>query len=48
MKDVIRASQIFTAMADEEVRSRVYRGVDFTFTNTAGQSVGRNVGVEKR
>ena len=33
----------FTAMADEEARSRVYGGVDFAFNNTAGQSIGRNV-----
>ena len=34
----------FTAMADEEERSRVYGGIHFTFDQTAGQSVGRNVG----
>lgn len=33
----------FTAMADEQTRSRVYGGVDFTFDNIAGQSIGRNV-----
>jgi len=30
-------------MAKEE-RSRVYSGIHFTFDQTAGQSVGRNVG----
>ena len=33
----------FTAMANEEERSRVYGGIHFTFDQTAGQSVGRNV-----
>jgi hypothetical protein len=33
----------FSAMADEEVRARVYGGIHFTFDNVAGQSVGRNV-----
>lgn len=33
----------FTVMADEEERSRVYAGNHFTFDQTAGQSVGRNV-----
>jgi hypothetical protein len=33
----------FTAMADEEARSRVYAGIHFTFDNVAGQSIGRNV-----
>jgi len=30
-------------MANEEERSRVYGGIHFTFDQTAGQSVGRNV-----
>ena len=34
----------FTAMANEEERSRVYGGIHFTFDQTAGQSAGRNVG----
>ncbi|HEY0658588.1 MAG TPA: vanadium-dependent haloperoxidase [Pyrinomonadaceae bacterium] len=34
----------FTAMANEEERSRVWGGVHFTFDQTAGQSTGRNVG----
>lgn len=33
----------FTAMANEEERSRVYGGIHFTFDQTAGQSAGRNV-----
>ena len=33
----------FTAMANEEERSRVYGGIHFPFDQTAGQSVGRNV-----
>jgi hypothetical protein len=33
----------FTAMANEEERSRVYGGIHFTFDQVAGQSVGRNV-----
>lgn len=33
----------FTAMANEEERSRVYGGVHFTFDQVAGQSAGRNV-----
>lgn len=33
----------FTAMANEEERSRVYGGIHFTFDQTAGQAVGRNV-----
>jgi hypothetical protein len=33
----------FTAMADEEARSRVYGGIHYTFDNVAGQSIGRNV-----
>lgn len=33
----------FNAMADEEERSRVYGGIHFTFDQSAGQSVGRNV-----
>ena len=33
----------FTAMANEEERSRVYGGIHFTFDQIAGQSVGRNV-----
>ncbi len=33
----------FTAMANEEDRSRVYGGIHFTFDQTAGQSAGRNV-----
>jgi hypothetical protein len=33
----------FTAMANEEERSRVWGGVHFTFDQTAGQSAGRNV-----
>ncbi|MEJ7701189.1 MAG: hypothetical protein WKF71_16305 [Pyrinomonadaceae bacterium] len=33
----------FTAMANEEERSRVYGGIHFTFDNVAGQSAGRNV-----
>ena len=33
----------FTAMANEEERARVYGGIHFTFDQTAGQSVGRNV-----
>jgi hypothetical protein len=33
----------FTAMANEEERSRVYGGIHFTFDQAAGQSAGRNV-----
>jgi hypothetical protein len=33
----------FTAMANEEERSRVYGGIHFTFDGVAGQSAGRNV-----
>ena len=33
----------FTAMANEQERSRVYGGIHFTFDQTAGQSAGRNV-----
>lgn len=33
----------FTAMANEEERSRVYGGIHFTFDQVAGQSAGRNV-----
>lgn len=33
----------FTAMANEEERSRVWGGIHFTFDQTAGQSAGRNV-----
>ena len=33
----------FTAMANEEERSRVYGGIHFTFDQAAGQAVGRNV-----
>ncbi len=33
----------FSEMANEEERSRVYGGIHFTFDQTAGQSVGRNV-----
>jgi len=33
----------FTAMANEEERSRVYGGIHFKFDQTAGQSAGRNV-----
>ena len=33
----------FTAMANEEERSRVYGGIHFTFDQVAGQAVGRNV-----
>lgn len=33
----------FTAMANEEERSRVYGGIHFTFDQAAGQTVGRNV-----
>lgn len=33
----------FAAMANEEERSRVYGGIHFTFDQTTGQSVGRNV-----
>ena len=38
-----RSYQGFTAMAGEQTRSRIYGGVDFTFDNIAGQSIGRNV-----
>ena len=38
-----RSYPSFTAMANEEERSRVYGGIHFTFDQTAGQSVGRNV-----
>ena len=38
-----RAYAGFTAMANEEERSRVYGGIHFTFDQTAGQSAGRNV-----
>jgi hypothetical protein len=33
----------FTAMANEEERSRVYGGIHLRLDQTAGQSVGRNV-----
>jgi hypothetical protein len=33
----------FTAMANEEERSRVWGGIHFTFDQSAGQSAGRNV-----
>lgn len=33
----------FTAMANEEERSRVWGGIHFTFDQNAGQSAGRNV-----
>jgi hypothetical protein len=33
----------FTAMANEEERSRVWGEIHFTFDQTAGQSAGRNV-----
>ena len=33
----------FTAMANEEERSRVWGEIYFTFVQTAGQSAGRNV-----
>jgi hypothetical protein len=33
----------FTAMANEEERSRVWGGIHFTFDQVAGQSAGRNV-----
>ena len=33
----------FTAMANEEERSRVYGGIHFSFDQAAGQSAGRNV-----
>ena len=39
-----RFYQSFTAMANEEERSRVYGGIHFTFDQVAGQAVGRNVG----
>lgn len=38
-----RSYASFTAMANEEERSRVYGGIHFTFDQNAGQSVGRNV-----
>jgi hypothetical protein len=38
-----RAYASFTAMANEEERSRVYGGIHFTFDQSAGQAVGRNV-----
>ena len=38
-----RSYSSFTAMANEEERSRVYGGIHFPFDQTAGQSVGRNV-----
>jgi hypothetical protein len=34
----------FTAMANENADSRIYAGFHFRFDNTAGQSIGRNVG----
>jgi len=33
----------FTAMLNEEERSRVYGGIHFRFDNDAGQAIGRNV-----
>ena len=38
-----RAYSGFTAMANEEERSRVWGGIHYTFDQTAGQSAGRNV-----
>lgn len=38
-----RSYKGFTAMANEEERSRVWGGIHFTFDQTAGQSAGRNV-----
>ena len=38
-----RSYPSFTAMADEQARSCVYAGTDFTFAISAGQSIGRNV-----
>jgi hypothetical protein len=38
-----RSYDSFTAMANEEERSRVYGGIHFTFDQQAGQSAGRNV-----
>jgi hypothetical protein len=38
-----RAYPSFTAMANEEERSRVYGGIHFTFDQNAGQAVGRSV-----
>ncbi len=41
--DATRSYPGFTAMANEEDRSRVYGGIHFTFDQVAGQSAGRNV-----
>ena len=38
-----RSYEGFWALANEDARSRVYGGIHFTFDNTAGQSIGRNV-----
>ena len=38
-----RSYSSFSALADEQARSRVYGGIHFTFDNKAGQSIGRNV-----
>ena len=39
----VRSYPGFTAIADEQARSRVYGGIHFAFDNAAGQSAGRNV-----
>lgn len=41
---VTRSYESFSSAAEEQAISRIYGGVHFSFDNTAGQSIGRDVG----